>query len=320
MGTYVLRRMLQTGIVLFLTSILVFGAIHLIPGDAITVVAGNTAGFTPEVMEALRHKWGLDRPVHEQYVIWLGRFLRGDMGVSYQSQSPVSTIIARKLPATLELAGAALLISMLVGIPGGIIAALKQNTVVDYVVTSFITLAMAVPSFWAGIMVVYLFAVELRWLPPGGYIPFIEAPGSNLKHLILPAGTLGLIISAYTMRVTRSSLLEEMRQDYVLTARSKGLAERAVVYGHVLKNALIPTVTILGVNLSFLLGGAVMIEYVFRWPGMGWAILDAIGSRDYYVLQAAVLLAAGAVVLVNLGTDILCAALDPRIGHARVSE
>lgn len=315
MHTYIARRILQSFVVLFLVSTIVFAAIHLVPGDPVMALLGSQANVPPELIEVLRQKWGVDRPVHEQYLTWIAGVLRGDLGVSFYNQVPVSQLIARKLPATIELATASLALSLLVGVSGGIIAALNENSMIDYVVTAFVTLAMSLPGFWVAIMLIYLVSVNLRWLPPGGYVPLVEDPLENLKLLILPAGTLGILISAPIMRFLRSSLLEELRQDYMRTARSKGLTERVVIYRHALRNAMIPTVTMIGLQLSFLLGGVVIIEYVFEWPGIGWQLVGAIFYRDYFVLQATVLVVAVFVVLVNLAVDLTYAALDPRIRY-----
>jgi peptide/nickel transport system permease protein len=315
MYAYMVRRILQSFVVVFLVSTIVFAAIHLVPGDPVMAMLGSQANVTPDLIETLRQKWGVDRPVHEQYLKWISGLVRGDFGFSFFNQVPVTELIARKLPATIELAIASLAVSLLIGVLAGILAAVYENTIIDYAVTTFITLAMSLPGFWVAIVLIYLVSVNLRWLPSGGYVPFVEDPVENLRLLILPAGTLGILIAAPIMRFLRSSLLEELRQDYMRTARSKGLPERVVVYRHALKNAMIPTVTMIGLQLSFLLGGVVIIEYVFEWPGIGWQLVGAIFYRDYFVLQATVLLVAVFVVFVNLAVDMTYGALDPRIRY-----
>lgn len=315
MYSYVAGRVLQSFVVLFLVSTIVFVVVHLVPGDPVIAMQGGQSNATPELIETLRQKWGVDRPVHEQYLKWITGLLRGDLGVSFFNQVPVIELIAAKLPATIELTIASLSLSVCIGVLGGIVAAMHENSAIDYVVTGFVTLAMSLPGFWLGIVLIYLFSVNLGWLPSGGYVPLLEDPVQNLKLLILPAGTLGVLIAAPIMRFLRSSLLQELRQDYMCTARGKGLKERTVIYRHALPNAMISTITIIGLQVSFLLGGVVIIEYVFEWPGIGWQLVGAIFYRDYYVLEATVLLVAVFVVSVNLAVDLAYGALDPRIRY-----
>jgi peptide/nickel transport system permease protein len=316
MQTYILRRIMQSIPVLVLVSMVVFACLHVLPGDPFLAREGTTSGLTGEDLARLRAEVGLDRPVYVQYLSWVGNAVQGDFGVSYFSQTEVSWLVSVRLPATLQLTLFAMTFSMLISIPLGILAAVKQNSIVDYIVTAIGTIGMSLPSFWLGIMMIVVFSVHLGWLPAVGYRPFFEDPVQNLKHVILPCVTLGLILIAPTMRFLRSSVLEVKRQDYVQTARAKGLRERTVIGGHVLKNAMIPTLTIIGLQMGYLLGGSVVIEWVFGWPGLGQLAVDAIRQRDYAVVQASVMIFATGFILINLIVDILYGALDPRIRHA----
>lgn len=315
MQRYIIRRLLQGLLVLFIASIIIFVSVRILPGDPILTRAGATNVWSEEMAREMRHKFGLDKPLYAQYMDWIGGALRGDFGYSFFNQFSVTELIQRKLPATLELTIAAVVAAVLVALPLGIIAALKQNTWIDYIISGFVTIGMSLPGFWLGIMLAAIFAVTLRWLPSGGYVPFYENPGENLRLLILPASTLAIIFAAPIMRFLRSGLLEVLRQDYIRTARGKGLMENMVIFRHALKNALIPTVTILGIIVGSLLGGAVIIEWVFTWPGIGWLVVDAIYKRDYSIVQTVTLLITLGVILVNLLVDISYAFLDPRIRY-----
>ena len=316
MQRYIIRRVLQGIPVLFIVTIIVFLVLNLLPGDP--VMARQGSQMSPDfaqLIEQLRKQMGLDRPIHERYVFWLTHALRGDLGVSYITQYPVADSIRQRLPATIELVLVSIIIALLISLPAGILAALNQNSWIDWVVTGLVTVGMAVPSFWLGIIFIIFFSVRLGWLPAIGYEPLLKDPAKNLTHLILPATTLALIIAAPIMRFLRSSLLEAIRQDYVTTARAKGLRESVVVGRHVLKNALLPLVTVVGLQFGNLLGGAVIIEWLFAWPGMGWLTVDAVFKRDYSVLQGTVTVAAILFVVINLLVDILYAVLDPRIRY-----
>ena len=316
MQTYIIRRLLQSIVVIFLVSMVIFASLHLLPGDPFLARQGVQIGLTGEDIARLMAEAGLDKPIYLQYVIWAGNALRGDFGVSYYDQVEVSSLIALRLPATLQLTVFAMTFALLIAIPLGIAAAIRQNTIVDYIVTAIGTIGMSVPSFWLGIMLILVFSVQLRWLPAVGYFPFFDDPITNLKHIVLPCVTLGLVLIAPTMRFLRSSILEVKRQDYVQTAHSKGLSERNVVFGHILKNAMIPTLTVVGLQMGYLLGGSVVIEWVFGYPGLGQLVIDAIRLRDYGVVQATVMLFATGFILINLLVDILYGALDPRIRYA----
>ena len=311
MTTYIIKRLIHLLPVLFGVSLAVFLLLRLTPGDPATAILGVQA--TPNEVARIRHALGLDRPWWVQYGIWLGNVLQGDLGVSYQNKRPVSLIIGQRLPATIELAVMSLLIAAVLGISTGILSALKRYTMADYIFTSLALFGISMPSFWFAILLILVFSLYLGWLPASGYAPLSEGLGKHLSHLVLPAIALGLFNTGALMRFTRSSMLEVISQDYIRTARAKGLWERAVVYRHALKNALIPTLTVLGLQIGFLMAGAVIIEQVFAWPGIGWLTLTAINQRDYPVVMGVVLIIALVFVLSNLVVDILYTWVDPRI-------
>jgi|SRR5579859_1732953 len=316
MKTYIAGRLLQSVVVIILVVVIVFVVIHLVPGDPVVAMMGTQSSVTPQMLATLRHNWGLDRPIYVQFASWVFGLLHGDLGLSFQTQAPVSALLANELPATVELAVASIIVSLLVAVPGGMLSAIYENSPLDYFVTGLVTLAMSVPGFWVSIMLIYLVAVNNRWLPTGGYIPFGEDPLGNLRFLILPAGTLGVLTAAPIMRYLRSSLLDELRQDYIVTARSKGLSEYKVMFRHAARNAMIPTLTIVALQFgSSLIGGVVVMEYVFHWPGIGTQLVDAVFNRDYFVLQSMCLVVAVFVVILNLAVDILYTLLDPRIAY-----
>lgn len=313
MRQYILSRVMQLIPVLLLTSVAVFMLIRLIPGDPAHIIAGAEA--TPQQLEAVHSQLGLDQPLPVQYVIWLGRVLRGDLGKSVISELPVTTIIAQKLPVTVELTIAALLFSLMLSVPLGILSAVWPRSWVASGAFWWNALAMAVPTFWLGILLMLFFGLQLKVLPTSGYVPFFSDPLKALRFLVLPALTLGAHVSAVLARFLRSALLDTLHQDYVRTARAKGLVERQVVLGHVLKNALIPVVTVLGLQFGAFMGGAVITEALFDYPGMGRMMLQAILTRDYTLIQGTILFIVSAFVLINLVTDIVYAFLDPRIRY-----
>ncbi len=273
------------------------------------------ANYT-QLMETLKHQMGLDRPIPERYAIWVWHALQGDFGVSYITQNSVAGLIAQKLPATLELTVLSLALALLVALPAGILAALRPNSWLDLAVTGFVTMGLAIPGFWLGMMLMIFFAVQIGWLPAVGYTPLTENPGDNLRHVVMPAVTLAIILAAPVMRFLRSSLLDVLGQEYITTARAKGLAQAVVISRHALANALIPTITVIGLQFANLLSGVVIIEWLFAWPGMGWLTVDAVQNRDYSVVQASVILMATGFVLVNLVVDVLYAVFDPRIRYS----
>lgn len=313
MAGYIARRAVQAVVVMLGVSIIVFALVHLVPGDPIRASLGTR--YDPEIAEQLRQRAGLDQPLATQYVSWLGSALTGDLGVSFRSGKPVTASIMGRLPATLTLAFAALAVALLIAVPLGIISAVRQGSVTDYVATVVSQAGISIPDFWMGIMLILLLSLTLGVLPPSGYVSILESPGDWLRHLLMPAVTVGVVTGSILTRFVRSSMLEALGQDYTTTARSKGLTERVVVNRHVLKNALIPVVTVTGLQLGFLLGGVVVVEFVFSWPGLGQLALIAVGRRDYPMLQGVVLVIAVLFLLINLAVDLLYAFLDPRIKY-----
>ncbi len=311
LGKYALRRLVQMIPALLLVSIAVFMIIHLIPGDPAEIIAGPNA--TDAQLEALTRQFGLDQPLWLQYVTWLRNALTGNMGHSFINNYPVNKMIALRVPATIELATAAAIVVVLISFPLGIMAALRPGSAIDFASTLFSALSFAVPGFWLAIMLILLFSLQLKLLPPSGRPDFGEQPTEHLKSLIMPAFTLGIGIAAKIARYLRSSMLEVLDQDYIRTARAKGLRERVVVVRHVLRNALIPVVTVLGLQTGDLLSGAIIVESVFAWPGIGRLTVQAIGWRDYSLLQADVLYIVLTFMVINLLTDLTYGFIDPRI-------
>jgi len=307
---FLLRRVGAAIIVLLLSSMLVFVGVRALPGDPATALGAENRD--PAVMAALPHHYGLDQPVPVQYAKWLGLAVQGDLGRD-QRELPVAQTIVQRLPTTLELAGLSIFIGVLIGIPAGIIAAVRQRKASDYVATSAALVGLSVPHFWLGLMMISYFAVTLHWMPASGYVPFFEDPIENLRHLLMPAIVLGTGLSAVLMRQMRSSMLTSLGADYVRTARAKGLSERSVIMKHALRNSLITVTTIVGVQLGALISGVVVTESIFVIPGFGRLTLDAINQRDYALLQGVVLVSAFCYVLVNLIVDLLYSVLNPRI-------
>jgi peptide/nickel transport system permease protein/oligopeptide transport system permease protein len=305
MLSYVLKRFLSMIPVLFGISLLLFLMLRLLPGDPAQVLAGQMA--SPEDIAAIRTQLGLDRPIHVQYLAFLGRLVRLDLGRSARTQNPVIEEVWARLPNTLLLATAAIVLACLFGIPAGVISAVRPYSWVDYLVTITGLFGMSMPVFWLGLMLVIVFSVILKWLPAGGI--------GSWQHIILPSVTLASFVTAFIARMTRSTMLETLAQDYTTTARSKGLRENAVVVKHALKNALIPIITVVGLQFGLLLGGAVLTETVFAWPGLGRLIVDSILARDYPVIQGAILIFGLLYILVNLAVDLAYALIDPRIRY-----
>jgi peptide/nickel transport system permease protein len=314
---YVLRRLAQLVPVLLLVSLIVFALMRLVPGDPAQMALGGDANADPAALAALRHQMGLDQPIPVQYVLWLRNIATGDLGQSYLSKLPVSQLIGDALPATAELALAALLISVVVGFPLGIGAALQSGSRLDAVATGYTALALGVPNFWLGILLILVFSLALGWLPPGGRVDPIQNPGLGLRTLALPALALAVHISAVLTRFVRTAMLEVLNEDYVRTARGKGLPGRAVVIGHALRNALVPVLTVLGVEFGRLLGGTVIIESIFAWPGVGRMVVQAVSQRDYPIVQASILLLVGIFLVINLAVDVSYGVLDPRVRAGR---
>ena len=305
MSQYIVRRLLITIVLLLAITVIIFTMVRLIPGDPAVLMAGQ--GATQEQIEITRARLGLDKHPVEQYFIFIGNLLRGDMGISTRTSIPVNQEIMHRLPNTVRLAGAAMLIAIVLGVSAGVVAGIKQNSVFDYSSMLLALFGLSMPVFWLGLMLMLLFSVHLGWLPATG--------ADTWRHLILPAFTLGVASTAIIARMTRSSMLEVVRLDYVRTARAKGLTERLVILRHALKNALIPVVTVIGLQMGILLGGAVLTEIVFAWPGIGRLLVNAILARDYPVVQGVVLVIAAMFILVNLVVDIIYVYLDPRIRY-----
>ena len=308
MTAYVARRLGSTIPVLLGVSVLVFAMLHAVPGDLVSLLAvRSSAGLTPAQESRIRHELGLDRPLVVQYGEFLANALRGDLGRSYYTNQRVTNAVLQQLPATLQLAGAAMLFAVVVGGGLGLVAALRQNSWADNLAMVFSLGGLSIPMFWSGLILIYLFAVELRWVPIVG--------GRGWAALVLPAVALGYDAAAFVARMVRSSVLEVLRQDYVRIARAKGLSERRVTLRHVLKAAMIPIVTLVGLNAGRLLSGAVVVETVFARQGIGSLAVDAILYKDYFLVQGIVLLAASIYVLLNLTVDVSYAWLDPRIHY-----
>ncbi len=311
MTLYLARRLLLTLPVLFFVSLIVFSLINLIPGDPARVMLGEEA--SKEALSALRKEMGLDRPLYVRYLLWLSHVARGDFGHSVRDGRPVLDTLLLKLPVTIELAITSLLIAWGIAIPAGVVAAWQPRTALDYAATTVALAGISIPNFWLGIMMIYLLAVNMRLLPPSGYIePWIDL-ARNLKLMVMPSIVLGAALAALVMRLLRSSMLEVLGTDYIRTARAKGLGDTVVLIRHAMKNAMIPVVTVMGLQLSGLLGGAVITETIFAVPGLGRLTVESILTRDYPMVQGVVLFAALAVVLTNLVVDLTYAVLDPRI-------
>jgi peptide/nickel transport system permease protein len=320
MQAYVLRRLLLMVPLLFGVSVVVFAMVRVLPGDVATLmVAGGqdsgASGVSEETIQAIRRSLYLDQPLHVQYGIWLWQVARGDLGTSYWTKRPILDEIGRALPITIELAVLAVLISVLVGVPLGVVSAVRQDTALDYTGRLFSIGALSLPDFWIGTMLVLFPLLWFGWIPSIKYTPLLADPGANLQQMLFPAFALGVHNSGPIMRITRSSMLEVLRQDYVRTAWAKGLGEARIVWGHTLKNAAIPVLSLIGVRLGRLLGGTVVMEQIFVIPGLGLLVLGAITERDYPLLQGVIVLFAAIFLLVNLIVDLLYAWLDPRIRY-----
>ena len=316
MRRYLLGRLISLLPTLLGVSLITFALIRLIPGDVIDALIGTQYALTEEQAAALRRYFGIDKPLHEQYWIWLTSALRGDMGYSVRTGRPVLPQILARFPLTLELTVLAVLIALSIGVPIGVLSAVRANSPVDLLGRLFALLGLSLPNFWLGTLIILVLSRYFRWLPnAGGYVDLLQDPLANLRQLFFPAVTLGMAMAASVMRMTRSSMLEVLRQDYIRTARSKGLPERAVIYVHGIRNALIPVITLVGIQMGYLLGGAVIVEEIFALPGIGRLTLYAIYQRDYAMIQGAVLFIAFNFVVINLLTDIAYALTDPRIRY-----
>jgi peptide/nickel transport system permease protein len=312
MIAFILRRLLQLLPVLLIASTGIWAMIYAVPGSPVAAMVGENA--TPEQIQAVTVRLGLDRPVHVQYAAWLGSALKGDFGLSIQNREPVLNLIGQRIPATLQLGLAATLVGLLLGIPVAVLSALKPGSLLDRGLSGWSALALGVPTFWLGILLILLFAVHLRWLPSASaYVSVFESPCDAIRNLLLPALTLGVYVSGIFARFLRASLLGELKADYVRTARSKGLPERDVIGRHVMRNALLPFVTIVGLMMATFIGGTVVTEAVFTYPGLGRLLIQAISTRDYPLIQGCILFILLVFVFINLAVDVLYAYIDPRI-------
>jgi len=312
---FILRRILQAFFILILVTVIVFFAMRLLPGDPIFMLLTDAqlSNVTQEQIDAVRHEFGLDKPLVVQYFNWVGGIIHGDFGISISQHRSPSSIIAQGVPVTLNLSLVAFVLSLLFGIPAGIICAIRRGTWIDTVVTIFANIGITVPIFWLGTMLIYGFSLHLHWLPVQGYTsPFTDLV-KNIRQIIMPVFCLSIFPISSIARQTRSSMLEVMRQDYIRTAWSKGLRERFVIFRHALKNSLIPVITLAGLGLSVIIGGSVLIEKVFNIQGVGQMLVDAVFSHDYPVVQGFILFIAVAVLFINLLVDISYGWLDPRI-------
>lgn len=315
MGGYILKRLALAVPVLLGITVVVFLLVRLIPGDVIDAMLGTEASLRPEVREQLRRTLGLDRPLYVQYFTWLGDIVQGDLGRSLRTGQPIVENLAGKLPITLELAFLSVVMSLVIAIPLGIISALRRNSVIDFVVRLLGTVGLSLPNFWLATMLILIASLYFRWGAALVYVSPLEDPIVNLQQMLLPALALALGLTAVVMRMTRSSMLEVLSRDYIRTARAKGLRERLVIYRHALRNALMPVLTVVGIQTGHLLGGAVIVEQIYGLPGLGWFLLNGIYQRDYPVVQAGVLIVAVIFVLTNLIVDLMYALIDPRIQY-----
>jgi peptide/nickel transport system permease protein len=317
MTEYVTRRVVLMVPVAFLVTLIIFLLIRMAPGDPVLTYAGEERD--PEQLAQIRRSLGLDQPLPVQYALWLGRAAQGDFGRSIRTRQPVAEAIRERLGATLELGLAAVVLSASVALVVGMISALRRNSWIDILATGVTLGGVSLPNFFLGLVLILFFGLALRMFPPGGYVPFTQDPLGNLQRLILPAITLATASLAVNLRQVRSSLLDVLAQDYIRTARAKGLRQQAVIVGHALKNALIPVVTLVGLQVGAIVEGALITETIFFWPGVGRLAVDSIGGRDYPVVQAIVLLSALSFMVTTLVVDILYGWLDPRISYGRAA-
>lgn len=313
MTRYVASRLVSAVGVIVLVSILVFAIIRLIPGDPVSLLLGEN--LTDKTRDQLIAKWGLDQPVPVQYLRWAGKMITGDFGTSLSTQESVSSLLIDRLPATLSLAFFALVIGIIIGIPAGMVAAYRANSMIDGVAMLTALLGLCIPSFWLSLMLILLFSIKFQWLPVSGYVSPSTSVTEWFTHILMPSIALGAGLAASISRMTRSAMLDVMHQDYIRTARAKGLSERVTLVSHTLKNALLPIVTVIGLQLGFLLGGAVVVEEVFAVPGVGRLLIYGIGNRDYPLIQGVVMIFAISFILINLIVDLLYSVLDPRIRY-----
>ena len=315
MRTYIARRIGQGLLVLWLVSLLIFSLVRILPGDAVIMQLDQAAAPTPDVLKRARQELGLDRPFLAQYRSWITSAVQGDLGRSLITRRPVTQELLKRINLTCHLAVMSIIVAMLIALPVGVLSAVKQDTASDYMARFLAVLGLSLPDFWLATVIITFLAIWFQWIPPIGFAPLWQDPVRCLSQLLIPALIIGARLAAVSMRMTRSSLLEVLRQDYVRTARAKGARERAVIVRHALKNAFIPVVTVIGQQFSVLLGGTVIVEVIFLQPGVGSLMLDAVLLRDYTLIQGAVLFFAGVIVVTNLLVDLSYAWLDPRIRY-----
>lgn len=313
MGQYILKRILGAIPILVIVGVCAFFLIHLIPGDPALVMLGIEA--TPEQVEVVRQEMGLNKPLHIQLLVWFSKIARGDLGNSYFLHRPVTEAIGERLPATVALSVLALVFGVIIGVPAGIIAAVKQDSWIDQLVMTFALAGVSMPSFWLGLTLMMIFAVQLGYFPTGGYVPVTENLVEGIRHMVLPVMSLGFMQAALVARMTRSSMLEVLRQDYIRTARAKGISDRVVILKHALRNAAVPILTVTGTGFGVLLGGSAITETVFTYPGIGRLVILAVQRRDYPLVQGVILTTALLCVLVNIAVDIAYSFVDPRIEY-----
>lgn len=313
MGAYIAKRLLAAIPVLLGLTVIVFAIMALIPGDPATAILGSYA--TPENVEKLNRDLGLDKPLVQQYFIWLGNLFQGDLGRSYTLNRPVLDEVMERFSATLILAGTALVICSILGLLAGVVSAVRQFGWADKTITFIVLIGISMPSFWLGLLLILVFSVKLKWFPVSGMYAIYGGGGplDLLHHLFLPALTLAAVATGVIARLTRTAMLEVLRQDYIRTARAKGVSERTVIYKHAFKAALVSVIPVIGIQAGFVLGGAVYIETVFQWPGIGSMLVKAISTRDLLLVQGGVLIVAAAYVLFNLAADVVQTLVDPRL-------
>ena len=308
---YILRRIGQSLIVLLGVTVLVFAIVHLVPGDPIRIAMGTR--YDPDVYAALRAASGLDQPLVTQYLSYIAGAVTGDLGVSFRSGQPVTLLLMERLPATISLAGVGIVLALLIALPAGIYSATHRGTALDALVRAASQFGVSMPNFWFGMLLILVFSSILGWLPPSGYVPIWENSVEWLQRVIMPAATVGVVAGSILTRYVRSAVLEVLAMDHVRTTESKGLADSVVLRRHIVRNALVPVITVTGTQIAAILGGVIVVEVVFAWPGLGLLVYDAVSARDYPLLQGAVLLIALIFLIVNLVVDLLYVKADPRI-------
>ena len=315
MRMYIARRFLHGLLVLWLVSLVIFSLVRILPGDAVIMQLDQAAAPTPEILSRARQELGLERPFLVQYRSWITSAVQGDLGRSLITRRPVTQELLKRINLTSHLAVMSIIVAMLIALPIGVLSAVKQDTASDYIARFLAILGLSLPDFWLATVIITFLAIWVQWIPPIGFAPLWEDPARCLGQLLIPALIIGARLAAVSMRMTRSSLLEVLRQDYIRTARAKGARERAVIVRHALKNAFIPVITVIGQQFSVLLGGTVIVEFIFLQPGVGSLMLDAVLLRDYTLIQGAVLFFAVVIVVTNLLVDLSYAWLDPRIRY-----